>query len=48
MQVKKLLKFCSWNIEGLSGKLDDEDFLILLIALLFLRFGRTNISYMLG
>jgi hypothetical protein len=27
MQVKKLLKFCSWNIEGRSGKLDDEDFL---------------------
>jgi hypothetical protein len=21
------LKFCSWNIEGLLGKLDDEDFL---------------------
>ena len=27
MQLKKLLKFCSWNIEGLLGKLDDEDFL---------------------
>ena len=27
MQVKKRLKFCSWNIEGLSGKLEDEDFL---------------------
>ena len=27
MGVKKFLKFCSWNIEGLSGKSDDEDFL---------------------
>ncbi|CAB3984286.1 Hypothetical predicted protein [Paramuricea clavata] len=27
MQLKKLLKFCSWNIEGLLGKLDDEEFL---------------------
>ena len=24
---KKSLKICSWNIEGLLGKLDDEDFL---------------------
>ena len=28
MQVKKRLKFCSWNIEGLSEKLDDKDFLL--------------------
>ena len=27
MLVKRFVKFCSWNIEGLAGKLADEDFL---------------------
>ena len=27
MKFQKSLKFCSWNIEGLSTKLHDEDFL---------------------
>ena len=27
MVVERLLKFCSWNIEGLARKLEDKDFL---------------------